>query len=154
MIVHHGTIWSDTDERKLSKLEVNLCYGSAKILDLFAIVFRGPKTDIPEYIEKMHKYYAQHSITALPKQSVTLFSTSDNESLRNHNDKVSQFPERRELPKYDEIGRKFLADIINRICFYIVGLATILLIIVGSITLSAERMKRKDEIFALGYKYD
>ena len=56
MVVHFETGWRDTDQKKLTEFEVKLCYGLAQI---FNVLFKCLKIDIPRYIEEMKEYYLE-----------------------------------------------------------------------------------------------
>ena len=171
MVVHFETGWQDTDEKKLTELEVKLCNGLAKI---FNVVFICYKIDIPRYIEEMNLYYSELKkpgkqqgkddiknkppvkiecdaegkpklgsieklLLAIVEKLEEISPKKEEKNTDNEGKLDYDNQDNPKLPAYDEIGRHFLADMINRLAFIIVSFGTFGLVVFWGVYLFVGR---------------
>jgi len=162
MVLHFETGWVDTDEKKLAEWEVNLSYALANIFDTICSRVHS-KIDIPAYSEEMKKYYTdlkEYKINQNLKNStiakLALQLTQSRRQMPVGNSTEEQTTVGAEeppiLPEYDEVGRKFLADMVNRVAFIIVVCANAVLVIFMGASLFIGRTKTEQKLEALLYE--
>ena len=95
------------------------------------LLFWMDETIVPEYIEKMRKFYSKNNVKRICRSSAPTGVA---------------VIEPRAIPPYDDLGRKFLADMINRVGFVLVSLITTTLIISFAISVTISRIYQKGEI--------
>ena len=105
----------------------------------------------------MKDYYDRHAIFTArnfskkmtPKFAIPKFSYKNHAQVKemeptSNEDNQANVAE--ECPKYEDVGRKFLADMINRFFFFLTSLLTITLIIVWGIVFALARNEQLEEI--------